>query len=114
MVENRTSQLRSPWITTVMITRIPIQLNWGLEKFLFEMSQCFSRFLESDEDMSSLYLTEKREVWQHEEVELLLEGYRLDLEEILISCRMMLAQVVQLDMSSFILCPFALARDNMT
>ena len=61
--------------------------------------------------MSSLYLTEKREVWQHEEVELLLEGYRLDLEEILISCRMMLAQVL---LSSFILCPFALARDNMT
>lgn len=43
--------------------------------------------------MSNLYLTEKREVWQHEEVELLLEGYRLDLEEIRISCRTMLAQV---------------------
>ena len=52
------------------------------------------RFLENDEDMSSLYLTEKREVWQHEEVELLLEGYRLDLEEILISCRTMVAQVL--------------------
>ena len=43
--------------------------------------------------MSNLYLTERREVWQHEEVELLLEGYRLDLEEIRISCRTMLAQV---------------------
>jgi len=43
--------------------------------------------------MSNLYLTERRDVWQHEEVELMLEGYRLDLEEIRISCRTMLAQV---------------------
>jgi hypothetical protein len=30
--------------------------------------------------MSSLYLSEKRDVKEHEEVELLLEGYRLDLK----------------------------------
>ena len=30
--------------------------------------------------MSNLYLSEKRDISEHEEVELLLEGYRLDLQ----------------------------------
>ena len=42
-----------------------------------------------------MYLTETRKICQHEEVELLLEGYKLDLEEIQVSIRTMLAQVMK-------------------
>ncbi len=42
-----------------------------------------------------MYLTETRDPSQHEEVELLLEGYKLDLEEIQVSIRTMLAQVMK-------------------
>jgi hypothetical protein len=49
--------------------------------------------------MSNLYLSEKRDVSEHEEVELLLEGYRLDLQEIQLSNRTMLAQVLVVNLS---------------
>jgi len=50
-------------------------------------------FLENDLDMSNLYLSEKRCESEHEEVELLLEGYRCDLEEIQLVVTTMLAQI---------------------
>ncbi len=48
------------------------------------------------QEMSKLYLTETREICQHDEVELLFEGYKLDLEEIQVSIRTMLAQVTKI------------------
>ena len=44
------------------------------------MQEAINSFLVSDKDMSSLYLSEKRDASEHEEVELLLEGYSLDLK----------------------------------
>jgi hypothetical protein len=63
------------------------------------MEEAINSFLESDFEMSNLYLSEKRDVSEHEEVELLLEGYRLDLQEIQLSNRTMLAQVLEVNLS---------------
>ena len=57
------------------------------------MENAINSILENDLEMSSLYLSEKREVWEHDEIELLLEGYKVDLQEIQMSNRTMLAQV---------------------
>lgn len=52
----------------------------SFENNVMFIEEAINSFLASDKDMSSLYLSEKRDASEHEEVELLLEGYRLDLK----------------------------------
>ena len=52
----------------------------SFESNVLFIEEAINSFLANDKDMSSLYLSEKRDVAEHEEVELLLEGYRLDLQ----------------------------------
>ena len=52
----------------------------SFENNVLFIEEAINSFLANDKDMSSLYLSEKRDVSEHEEVELLLEGYRLDLQ----------------------------------
>jgi hypothetical protein len=52
----------------------------SFENNVLFIEEAINSFLASDKDMSSLYLSEKRDITEHEEVELLLEGYRLDLK----------------------------------
>jgi len=63
------------------------------EQNVLYVEESVNKFLSNDLDMSSLYLSEKRDISEHEEVELLLEGYRLDLQEIQLANQTMLGRI---------------------